>query len=115
MVRCEFTEVGEGLMVGKREIPPTKPGIPTTEVVRGTLTGFEIAADDGKFYPATAVISGRATVDVSCPEVTAPVSVRCAWAGNPECNLYNRIPDARGKAADGLPASPFSIPAVKRP
>jgi len=114
-LRCEFTEVGEGLMVGKREIPPTKPDVPTTEVVRGTLTGFEIVGADGKFYPAKATISGRATVDVTCAEVTSPVSVRYAWAGAPNCNLYNRITDAKGKTVDGLPASPFSIPVNTMP
>jgi len=32
--------------------------------------------------------------------VAEPVSVRYAWADNPECNLYN---------AEGLPASPFQV------
>ena len=114
-VRCEFTEVGAGLMVGKREVPPTKPGVPTSEVVRGSLTGFEIAGADGKFHPAKAVISGRTTVDVVCPEVATPVAVRYAWAGAPLCNLYNRIVDARGNSADGLPASPFSISTSSNP
>ncbi len=113
--RCDFTDVGEGLIVGKREIPPTKPEVPTDEVVRGTLSGFEIAGADGKFHLAKAVISGRTTVDVSSPEVTSPVSVRYAWAGAPACNLYNRIVDGCGKTTDGLPASPFSIPACTRP
>jgi len=63
----------------------------------GGLKGFEIAAADGKFVPATARIDGG-TVVVSSAAVSAPKHVRYAWSANPECNLYN---------ADGLPASPF--------
>ncbi len=38
------------------------------------------------------------TIVVSSPEVTLPIAVRYAWAGNPICNLYNGV---------DLPASPF--------
>jgi sialate O-acetylesterase len=61
------------------------------------LKGFAIAGGDGKFHWADAKIDGDEIV-VSSPEVPAPVGVRYAWAGSPECNLYNK---------DGLPASPF--------
>jgi sialate O-acetylesterase len=61
------------------------------------LTGFVIAGADQKWVCAEAKIDG-ATVRVSSPEVTAPVAVRYAWAGNPDCNLINN---------NGLPASPF--------
>jgi sialate O-acetylesterase len=63
----------------------------------GSLTGFEIAGADRKFVPAEAAIEG-ATIVVSSPSISAPVSVRYAWSDDPRCNLYN---------ADGLPASPF--------
>lgn len=63
----------------------------------GSLTGFEIAGADRKFVPAEAAIEG-ATIVVSSPSVSAPVSVRYAWSDDPRCNLYN---------AEGLPASPF--------
>jgi sialate O-acetylesterase len=63
----------------------------------GSLTGFEIAGADRKFVPAEAAIEG-ATIMVSSPSVSAPVSVRYAWSDDPRCNLYN---------AEGLPASPF--------
>jgi sialate O-acetylesterase len=64
----------------------------------GDLTYFAIAGEDKKFVWAKAVINGN-TVEVSSPEISKPVAVRYAWAGNPEgCNLYN---------ADGMPASPF--------
>jgi sialate O-acetylesterase len=61
------------------------------------LKGFAIAGSDRKFHWADAKIDGDRVV-VSSPEVPAPVAVRYAWAGSPECTLYNK---------DGLPASPF--------
>ncbi|MGC0771596.1 MAG: sialate O-acetylesterase [Candidatus Acidiferrum sp.] len=61
------------------------------------LKGFSIAGADRKFHWANARIDGDEVV-VSSNEVTAPVAVRYAWAGSPECNLYN---------TSGLPASPF--------
>jgi sialate O-acetylesterase len=63
----------------------------------GALKGFSIAGADRKFHWANARIEGESIV-VSSPEVASPVAVRYAWAGSPECNLYNK---------DGLPASPF--------
>jgi sialate O-acetylesterase len=62
-----------------------------------TLKGFSIAGADRKFHWANARIDGNDVV-VTSPEVTSPVAVRYAWAGSPECDLYNK---------DGLPASPF--------
>ncbi len=63
----------------------------------GVLQGFAVAGADRKFYPASATISGE-TVIVSNAQVSHPVALRYAWAGNPVCNLVN---DA------GLPAGPF--------
>lgn len=64
----------------------------------GELKHFAIAGRDGKYRWAKAVVEGDSVI-VSSPEVPEPVSVRYAWAGNPEgCNLYNLA---------GLPASPF--------
>jgi sialate O-acetylesterase len=64
----------------------------------GELRRFAIAGADRKFVWANARIEGDSVV-VSSQEVLSPVSVRYAWATNPEgCNLFN--------AAD-LPASPF--------
>ena len=62
-----------------------------------SLRGFAIAGSDRVFHWADATIEGD-TILVSSPEVPAPVAVRYAWAGNPQCNLYNKA---------GLPASPF--------
>jgi sialate O-acetylesterase len=63
----------------------------------GPLTGFAIAGEDQKFYPAAAKIVGT-TVVLSSPEVADPKAVRYAWADDPAANLYNR---------EGLPAVPF--------
>lgn len=63
----------------------------------GTLKGFAIAGEDGRWVWAEAAIDGG-TVVVSSPQVAHPVAVRYAWAENPDCNLYNGA---------GLPAVPF--------
>ncbi len=65
---------------------------------KGTeVQGFEIAAADGKFVPASARIEGSSVV-VFSPSLKSPISVRYGWANAPQCNLFNRA---------GLPASPF--------
>jgi len=61
------------------------------------LAGFAVAGEDRKFAWAEAKIEGDKVV-VTCDQVAKPVSVRYAWADNPECNLYNK---------EGIPASPF--------
>lgn len=63
----------------------------------GELRGFVIAGADGGWKPAAARIEDNSVL-VSSPEVTQPRAMRYAWAGNPDCNLYNGA---------GLPASPF--------
>jgi sialate O-acetylesterase len=84
-----FDHVGGGLVAA-----PEQP-----------LKGFAIAASDRKFVWADARIEAN-TVAVSSDKVSEPVAVRYAWADNPVCNLYNRVPSAvEGK--EGLPASPF--------
>jgi sialate O-acetylesterase len=61
------------------------------------LAGFAVAGEDRKFAWAEAKIDGD-KITVWCEQVAKPVSVRYAWADNPDCNLYNK---------EGLPASPF--------
>jgi sialate O-acetylesterase len=64
----------------------------------GDLKHFAIAGSDYKFVWAKAKIEGNKIV-VWNDRVEDPVSVRYAWADNPEgANLYNK---------EGLPASPF--------
>jgi sialate O-acetylesterase len=77
-----FTDAGSGLTV--------KGG--------GDLRYFAIAGADKKYVWAKAKIEGNKVV-VWNDDIANPVSVRYAWADNPEgANLYNQ---------EGLPASPF--------
>lgn len=71
-------------------------GLDTFDV--NTPIGFTIAGEDRKFYPASAKIVARDTIEVSSPDVKSPVAVRYAWADNPVCNVQNR---------EGLPVTPF--------
>jgi sialate O-acetylesterase len=77
-----FTNVGGGLIA--------KGG--------GKLKHFAIAGADNKFVWAKAKIKGDKVI-VWNDDIKNPVTVRYAWADNPEgANLYNK---------EGLPASPF--------
>lgn len=81
-ITISFSNVGSGLII--------KAG--------SHLTHFAIAGVDHKFEWAKAVIEGDKVV-VWNDQINTPVSVRYAWADNPEgANLYNK---------EGLPASPF--------
>jgi sialate O-acetylesterase len=78
----QFTNTGSGLIAAGNK----------------TLQHFSIAGRDRKFVKANAVIRGNEVI-VWNKAITNPVTVRYAWANNPEgANLYNR---------EGLPASPF--------
>jgi sialate O-acetylesterase len=66
----------------------------------GELKTFAIAGKDGKFVWASAKINGKEVI-VWSDSVPEPISVRYAWADNPEgANLYNQ---------EGLPAVPFRV------
>ncbi|MES2276514.1 MAG: sialate O-acetylesterase [Bacteroidota bacterium] len=81
-VILKFTNTGGGLTI--------KGG--------GDLYYFAIAGADKKYVWAKAKIDGDKVI-VWSDAVTNPVTVRYAWADNPEgANLYNK---------EGLPASPF--------
>lgn len=58
---------------------------------------FEIAGDDGKYYPAKAKIRNQ-TIEVSSKEVKHPKSVRFSWGNTIQSNLFNKA---------NLPASSF--------
>lgn len=62
------------------------------------VVGFAVAGEDKVWHRATGKITGANTVEVSSPEVAAPVAVRYAWADNPVANLRNKL---------GLPVVPF--------
>lgn len=82
----EFSHVGSGLVARRAK----------------QLEGFELRTAGGKFVDATARIQGRRVI-VSADGVTDPTGVRYAWAGYPDCNLYNEA---------GLPATPFIHPGI---
>ena len=79
-IRVRFDHVGGGLVAKA-----------------GALGGFVIAGRDRNFVEADARIEGNAVL-VRSPRVPQPVSVRYAWADDPEATLFSR---------EGLPASPF--------
>jgi sialate O-acetylesterase len=64
----------------------------------GEIKGFAIAGEDKQWKWAQAKTAGPNKIEVSCPDVAAPVAVRYAWADNPVCNLYS---------TNGLPVTPF--------
>ena len=68
------------------------------------LDGFELAGEDGVFYPAKAIVlrkeyNYKAIKVYQCPQVTKPVAVRYAWSNWCPSTLYNCY---------GIPASPFT-------
>ena len=67
------------------------------QVKGGSLTGFEVAGNDGFFVPAEAKLAGD-TVVLSSAAVAKPRMARYGWSNSPECHLFNGA---------GLPASPF--------
>jgi len=62
------------------------------------LTFFEIAGEDGVYYPAEAKIDGEQVV-VRSSKVKQPVHVRFGWTDTAIPNLFNK---------EGLPAASFS-------
>jgi sialate O-acetylesterase len=80
-IRVSFAHVGGGLLARDNK----------------ELNEFQIAAADGKFVAAKAVIDGQ-TVLVSAEGVAAPTNVRFGWRSIANPNLMNQAE---------LPASPF--------
>lgn len=89
-----FDHIGAGLMAAKKESSRSvEPPQPVAEVI-----GFEIAAKDGKWVEAKAVIEGDKIV-LSASGVAEPMAVRYLYTMNTDHGtLYNK---------EGLPASPF--------
>ena len=79
-----FGEVGKGLKLTEGEL----------------VKGFILEVSEGKFEAVTGKIQGTDQVVISIPEGSKPLSIRYAWADNPEVNLVNEI---------GLPAQPFRM------
>ena len=65
----------------------------------GPLRTFEVAGEDGVYYPASAVIEGD-RIRIKSVEVSHPVSVRYGWQPFTRANLVNGA---------GLPASTFEL------
>ncbi|NDI98405.1 sialate O-acetylesterase [Flavobacterium sp. LaA7.5] len=59
---------------------------------------FEVAGEDGVFYPATAKIKGN-TVIVTSKKVNKPAQVRYAWHNTAQADIFNKA---------NLPASSFT-------
>lgn len=78
----EFDNVESGLVVNNKY---------------GYITGFAVAAADGKFHWAKAELRGEKVV-VCSEKVSKPTEVRYCWGNNPEMNLYNGA---------NLPMAPF--------
>lgn len=68
-------------------------------VVKGSaITLFELAGDDGVFYPAHAEIVSQTELLISCASVLLPKAVRYAWTNFGIVTLYGE---------SGLPVAPF--------
>jgi len=67
-------------------------------VSNGILKGFEVARNNGIFYPAKALITNDKII-VSSNKVMSPVHVRYGWRNWFVGTLFN---------SEGLPASSFS-------
>lgn len=77
-----FFDVGEGLKLAFGE----------------EVLGFYVEDAEGQFESVQGVISEKDQIALTIPEGITPVSVRYAWADNPQVNLINSIQ---------LPAMPF--------
>jgi sialate O-acetylesterase len=66
-------------------------------LVKGELSGFEIAGEDGEFLPASASISGS-RITVSSPELNNPVYVRYCWTNYGDVTVFGK---------NGIPLAPF--------
>jgi sialate O-acetylesterase len=84
---------GNKIIVTLKEVGP---GLKPLDVAE--IKGFAIAGEDKKWHWAQAKLNGQDKIEVTCPDVPAPVAVRYAWADNPICNLYS---------TNGLPVTPF--------
>lgn len=63
------------------------------------IKGFILAGPDGVFHPATATLTGKASITLESPDVVIPIAARYNWADCPDGNLYG--------TASGLPLVPF--------
>ncbi|WP_372745213.1 sialate O-acetylesterase [Lutibacter sp.] len=82
-ISIQFNNVAGGLVAGNLE---------------STISGFEIAGNDQKFYPAKAYIKNNKVI-VFSEHVKKPIAARFGWNGDASAsNLFNK---------EGFPAVPF--------
>lgn len=79
--KLSFTNTNDGLVINQ-----------------AVANQFEIAGNDGLFYPATTTIDGE-TIICSSPKVPTPASVRYAFTNGAQASLFNGA---------GLPAPSFT-------
>ncbi|WP_026952648.1 sialate O-acetylesterase [Algoriphagus mannitolivorans] len=79
-----FEEVGKGLQLTQGD----------------QVKGFIVEVAEGKFEAIGGKIQGNNQVVINLPEGVIPISIRYAWADNPEVNLVNEI---------GLPTRSFRM------
>ncbi|GHV13940.1 hypothetical protein FACS1894179_06050 [Bacteroidia bacterium] len=92
--------VYEGMKVEGNSIILTFSSVGSGLYTNLDLQGFAIAGEDNKYVWANAVVLSNNKVKVWSNQIQNPVSVRYAWADNPEgANLRNK---------EGLLASPFT-------
>jgi sialate O-acetylesterase len=99
-VRCESPSFESMRIDGHRAVLTFRNtfGGLTVKNRYGYVNGFELAGEDGVFRYAKAWLEDGRVV-VSSEKVARPVSVRYAWADDPDdVNLFN---------SEGLPAAPF--------
>lgn len=96
----QVTFEGSKAILTFKNIPDFSPwAVGSFNYFTGELKGFEIAATDRKFYPATAKhIENQNRIEVLCEEVSNPVAVRYA---------FRNYPDANVMTTEGLPLAPF--------
>ncbi len=66
-------------------------------MLKGDMTGFEIAGEDKRFVPAEAVIDGS-VITVSAETIAEPKYVRYLWTNYGDVTLYGK---------NGIPVAPF--------
>lgn len=97
----------KSMKIDKDKVRISFDNVTSLVIKGGEPTGFEIAGDDKKFYPAKVKLEGS-TVVVSAKGVKKPAAVRYMWSNEAIGNLFSQ---------EGLPVSVFRTddwePAVK--
>lgn len=94
-VIVDFNHIGTGLTAGKRNSETNF----FEAISDKKLNWFEIAGEEGIYYPAYAVISGNKVL-IKSDKVKKPKHIRFAWNELAMPDFYNK---------EGLPATPFRM------